>query len=53
MSVFMKVAIPMLCIAAAMFYLARKKSNKNYLIPGAVLLAAGFVNLILGLTTGL
>lgn len=52
MSVFAKIAIPMLCVAFAMFYLARKKRDKNYLIPGFVLLAAGFVNAALAVTAG-
>lgn len=51
MSVFSIISVPMLCIAMTMFYLARKKHNKNYIFPGLVLLSAGFVNLILGFTT--
>jgi len=51
MSVFAKIAIPMFCVAFAMFYMARKKCEKNYLIPGFVLLAAGFVNAVLAITT--
>lgn len=52
MSVFAKIAIPMFCIAFSMFYLARKKQDKNYLIPGFVLLAAGFVNAVIAITAG-
>ena len=52
MSVFAKIAIPMFCIAFAMFYLARNKRDKNYLVPGFVLLAAGFVNVVIAFTTG-
>lgn len=50
MPVFAKIATPMFCVAFAMFYLARKKHDKNYLIPGFVLLAAGFVNAVLAVT---
>ena len=50
MSVFAKIAIPTFCIAFAMFYLARKKRDKNYLIPGFVLLAAGVVNAVIAIT---
>lgn len=50
MSVFLIIAVPMLCVAMVMFYLARKKRTNSFLIPGFVLLSAGFVNLILGLT---
>jgi len=42
----------MLCIAMAMFYLAHKKKEKNFLIPGFVLLASGLTNAVLGLMTG-
>lgn len=52
MSVYIKIAVPMFCVAFAMFYLARKKRDKNFLIPGLALLLAGFVNLLLGLTLG-
>ncbi|MBM7346089.1 hypothetical protein JOE09_005150 [Pantoea coffeiphila] len=52
MSVYTKIAVPMFCVAFAMFYLARKKRDKNFLIPGLALLLAGFVNLLLGLTLG-
>ncbi|MCX3307996.1 hypothetical protein ORN12_03085 [Pantoea vagans] len=52
MSVFAKIAIPMFCIAFAMFYLARQKQDKNYLIPGFVLLAAGVVNAVFAITAG-
>lgn len=52
MSVFAKIAIPMFCIAFSMFYLARKKRDKNYLIPSFVLLAAGVVNCVIAITTG-
>jgi len=52
MSVFAKIAIPMFCVAFAMFILARKQRDKNYLIPGFVLLAAGFVNAVLAVTAG-
>ncbi len=52
MSVYTKIAIPMFCVAFAMFYLARKKRDKNFHIPGLALLLAGFVNLVLGLTIG-
>lgn len=52
MSLFLVLAAPMLCVATTMFYLAHKKQEKNYLIPGFVLLSAGFVNAIIGLTTG-
>lgn len=50
MSVFEKISIPMFCIAFAMFYLARKKRDKNYLIPDFVLLMAGVVNAVLAIT---
>lgn len=50
MSVFAKIAIPMLCIAFAMFYLARKQRDKNYLIPGFVLFSAGLVNAVIAIT---
>ncbi|WP_158083437.1 hypothetical protein [Pantoea latae] len=52
MSVYAKIAFPMFCIAFAMFYLARKKRDKNYLIPGVVLLAAGVVNAVIAITAG-
>ena len=50
MSVYMKIAIPMLCVSLAMFHLARKKQDKNFLVPGFALLLAGFVNLVLSLS---
>lgn len=49
MSVFAKIAISMFCVAFAMFYLARKKHDKNYLVPGFVLLAVGFVSVVLSI----
>lgn len=52
MSVYMKIAIPKFCVAFALFYLARKKREKNFQIPGLALFLAGFVNLVLGLTIG-
>lgn len=52
MSVFAKIAAPMFCVAFVMLFLARKKRDKNYLIPGFVLLAAGFVNALLAVTAG-
>ena len=52
MSVFIKIAVPMFCVAFTMIYLARKKRDKNYLIPGFVLLAAGFVNGVIAITAG-
>ncbi|MEB6338460.1 MULTISPECIES: hypothetical protein [Serratia] len=52
MSVYMYVAIPMFCVAALMFYLARKRREKNFLIPGLAMLVAGFVNAVLGLALG-
>ncbi len=52
MSVYTYVAIPMFCVAALMFYLARKRREKNFLIPGLAMLVAGFVNVVLGLTIG-
>lgn len=53
MPVFAKIAIPMFYVAFAMFYLAHKKRDKNYLIPGFVLMAAGFVNTVIAITAGL
>lgn len=52
MSVFAKISIPMFCIALAMFYLAHMKRDKNYLIPGFVLLAAGVVSCVIAITAG-
>ena len=52
MTVFAKIAVPMFCVAFVMFFLASKKRDKNYLIPGLVLLAAGFVNAVLAITAG-
>ena len=52
MSVYTKIAVPMFCVAFTMLFLARKKCDKNFLIPGLALLLAGFVNLVLGLTIG-
>lgn len=49
MSVFAMISIPMFCIACAMFYLARNKRDKNYLIPGFVLFAAGLVNAVIAI----
>lgn len=51
-SVYTMIAIPMFCVAFAMFYLSRKKNDKNFQIPGLALLLAGLVNLVLGLTIG-
>lgn len=47
MPVFAKIAIPMFCVALAMFYLAHKKRDKNYLIPGFFLMSAGFGNAVI------
>ena len=52
MSVYTKIAIPMICVSLAMFHLARKKRDRNFLVPGLALLLAGFVNLVLGLLIG-
>ncbi|MEB6377818.1 hypothetical protein MXM41_02515 [Leclercia adecarboxylata] len=52
MSVFLIIAIPMLCVAVTLLCLARVKKNKKFLIPGFVLLSAGFVNAIIGLSAG-
>lgn len=52
MSVYTYVAIPMICVALLMFYLAHKNKEKNFIIMGITLLFAGFVNLILGLAVG-
>lgn len=52
MSAFTKIAFPMFCVAFTMLYLARKKRDKNYLTPGFLLLAAGFLSAVVGLTTG-
>ncbi|WP_156138056.1 hypothetical protein [Pantoea rodasii] len=49
MSIFIKIGIPMITTSMAMVYIARIKKDKNYLIPAGVLLAAGFVNVMLGL----
>lgn len=52
MSLFWKIAIPLFCVAFAMFWLARQKRDKNYLIPGFILLAAGFVNAVMAISAG-
>lgn len=52
MSVFLKMAFPMLCVAMTMFYLAHKKQGKNYVLPGFILLATAFVNVVIGVITG-
>ena len=49
MSIYLRFGIPMIAVSFAMFYLARTKKEKNYMIPGFVLLAAGVVNVIIGL----
>ncbi|WP_414146906.1 hypothetical protein ACMGGR_11430 [Erwinia sp. BNK-24-b] len=52
MSIFLKISVPMLCIAGVMFHLAYKRKNKNFLIPGFALLVSGLLNAGIGLTTG-
>ncbi|WP_208719163.1 hypothetical protein [Pantoea cypripedii] len=52
MSVYLKIGIPMICVAFTMFYLLRIKKDKNYLIPGVVILMAGVVDVIVGLKLG-
>lgn len=52
MSVFFIIAVPMLCVAATLLCLARMKKNNSFLIPAFVLLSAGFVNMIMGITAG-
>lgn len=52
MSVFTYMAIPTLCVAFVLFYLARKRREKNFLIPGFVMLVVGFVDAVIGLTIG-
>lgn len=51
MSIFTQIAIPMFCVSLTMFYLAHKQQDKNYLVPAYVLLAAGFVNTVIAVTT--
>ena len=52
MSVFTYMAIPMFCVAFLLFYLARKRREKNFLFPGLAMLVAGFVDVVIGLTIG-
>ena len=52
MSIFLKISIPMLCIAGVMFHLGYKSKNKNFLIPGFALLVSGLLNTVIGLTAG-
>jgi len=50
MSVFIYVAIPMYLVAALLVFLAKKRREKNFLIPALAMIIAGFVNTVLGLS---
>lgn len=49
MSVYICVAIPMYLVAILMLLLAKKRREKNFLVPALAMLVAGFVNTVLGL----
>jgi len=50
MHVFLIIAVSMIWVSGALFYLSRKNKSINFLIPGFVLLAASFVNVIVYIT---
>ncbi|WP_157032632.1 hypothetical protein [Erwinia typographi] len=52
MSTFAIIAVPLLAIGLVLLALFYKKKDKNYLIPGLVLFAAGLVNAVIGLSAG-
>jgi len=51
MYVFLIIAVSMICVALTLFYFSQKSKSANFLIPGFVLLAAGFINAIVFITT--
>jgi len=51
MYVFIIIAASMICMSGVLIYLSRKNKNINFLIPGLVLLAAGFINVVIYITT--
>lgn len=52
MSTFILTALPLLAIGLFFIALFFRKKDKNYLIPGGVLLLAGVVNLVVGIVVG-
>ena len=52
MSTFLIIAFPMLGVGIALCALYYKKQEKNYLVPGFVMLVAGFVNAVIGISLG-
>lgn len=52
MSTFTLIAFPFIATGLALIALFYKKKETNYLIPGFVLLIAGFVNAVIGISLG-
>lgn len=50
MSIYLKLAFPLLAVGLTMIYGFYKKKDKNFLIPGFVLIAAAFVNAVIGIS---
>lgn len=49
MSIYLKIAFPALCIALVTLYIARKKNDKNYLLPAFMMLAISLACALLGM----
>ncbi|WNN42663.1 hypothetical protein [Winslowiella toletana] len=49
MSTFLIIAFPLLAVGLALVALFYRKRDKNFLIPGFVLIAAGLVNAVIGM----
>lgn len=52
MSTFTLTALPLLAIGLFFIALVFRKKDKNYLIPGGVMLLAGLVNIVIGMVVG-
>ncbi len=50
MSVFIIIALPMLAVGLILLFLAARKKDKAYLVPGFVLLVCSFVNAVMGIS---
>lgn len=52
MSTFLIISFPMIAVGLSLITLFYKRRDKNFLIPGFVMLLAGFVNAVIGLSLG-
>ncbi|TCV94298.1 hypothetical protein [Biostraticola tofi] len=50
MSVFIIIALPLLAVRLTLLFLAARKKDKTYLVPGFVRLVCSFVNAVMGIS---